>query len=157
MIDLSGVVNHFGLIKIANELIGKPFLWHARGPDAFDCLGLVLYVYKHALHNELPDPASTNPLHVSGSPLADKFKRIFTDTGDAVKDGDVLVWPVTADLRGHLGIYLDRQILHAVEGKGVLLERCSSFRMNELNTYRHKNFFRGLRRENMIHNGEIAK
>jgi len=27
--------------KVAYDLVGKPFLWGARGPDAYDCWGLV--------------------------------------------------------------------------------------------------------------------
>lgn len=43
------------------DLVGKPWEPCATGPDAFDCWGLVRYVYKHKLGILLPD-LEVNPL-----------------------------------------------------------------------------------------------
>jgi cell wall-associated NlpC family hydrolase len=37
---------------------GKPYKWGAAGPNAFDCSGLVKYVYSTRLHKPLPRTAS---------------------------------------------------------------------------------------------------
>lgn len=34
------------VIKIARQQIGKPYVWGAKGPNSFDCSGLVQYVYQ---------------------------------------------------------------------------------------------------------------
>lgn len=41
------------VLKEASEQIGKPYVWGAKGPNAFDCSGLVQYVYKQALGVDL--------------------------------------------------------------------------------------------------------
>lgn len=35
-------------IKFATSQVGKPYVWGASGPDAYDCSGLVYAAYKHA-------------------------------------------------------------------------------------------------------------
>lgn len=35
-------------IQIASQQAGKPYIWGAAGPDAFDCSGLVHYAYSQA-------------------------------------------------------------------------------------------------------------
>ena len=41
-------------INLLEEQVGKPYVWGATGPEAFDCSGLVRYVYKTALGKEIP-------------------------------------------------------------------------------------------------------
>lgn len=41
------------VIKEASNEIGKPYVWGAKGPNAFDCSGLVQYVFKQALGIDL--------------------------------------------------------------------------------------------------------
>lgn len=41
------------VIDVAAAQIGKPYVWGARGPDAFDCSGLTQYAYKQALGIEI--------------------------------------------------------------------------------------------------------
>ena len=36
------------------DIVGKPYKIGGRGPNAFDCWGLVRYVYKELLNIELP-------------------------------------------------------------------------------------------------------
>lgn len=36
--------------KVAKEQIGKPYVYGAQGPNAFDCSGLVYYIYKKIGH-----------------------------------------------------------------------------------------------------------
>lgn len=38
------------------ELIGKPYAEHGRGPDGYDCIGVVMDVYRRELAVDLPDP-----------------------------------------------------------------------------------------------------
>lgn len=35
-------------LQYAEEQVGKPYVWGARGPNAFDCSGLTYEAYKHA-------------------------------------------------------------------------------------------------------------
>jgi len=35
-------------VQVAESKIGRPYVWGATGPNAFDCSGLVQYAYRHA-------------------------------------------------------------------------------------------------------------
>lgn len=41
-------------IKTLENQIGKPYVWGANGPHAFDCSGLVRYIYKNELGKDIP-------------------------------------------------------------------------------------------------------
>jgi cell wall-associated NlpC family hydrolase len=42
------------VLALAQRLRGRPYVWGAAGPHAFDCSGLVQYVFRHALGLRLP-------------------------------------------------------------------------------------------------------
>jgi cell wall-associated NlpC family hydrolase len=42
-----GVADSNAVIALAKAQIGKPYVWGATGPDAFDCQGLVGWVFRH--------------------------------------------------------------------------------------------------------------
>jgi len=46
------------VIHVAHAQKGKPYRYGAAGPKAFDCSGLVQYVYRHALGERLPRTAA---------------------------------------------------------------------------------------------------
>lgn len=37
---------HGGVVGVAYDQLGKPYVWGAAGPDAFDCSGLTMYCYR---------------------------------------------------------------------------------------------------------------
>jgi cell wall-associated NlpC family hydrolase len=45
-------------VSVAAAQKGKPYKWGATGSAAFDCSGLVVYVYDKRLHKNLPRTAS---------------------------------------------------------------------------------------------------
>lgn len=52
-------------ITYARAQIGKPYLWGATGPDAFDCSGLVYAAYRKSIARTSQDQWATGR-HVSG-------------------------------------------------------------------------------------------
>lgn len=104
------------------DLIGKPFAESARGPESFDCLGLVLEVARR-IGKTLPEYVSSEEeLHRqlgSGGEALGGLQRI-----EAAEPGAVVL------LRGvpaHLGIMIDRWwMLHSAAGLGCVRERISS-------------------------------
>lgn len=46
------------VIAWARKQAGKPYSYGAAGPNAFDCSGLVMYVFQHAIHRSLPHNAA---------------------------------------------------------------------------------------------------
>ena len=87
-------------VEIAAGLIGKPYVWGAEGPRAFDCSGLTQYVYR-----EIGVPLPRRAVSQS---------RIGAAAGRRLQRGD-LVFFSTDERRSlvtHVGIY---------EGGGVMI------------------------------------
>jgi cell wall-associated NlpC family hydrolase len=62
---------------------GKPYSYGAAGPGAFDCSGLVMYVFQHAVGRSLPHNAAQqyHSLHHVRRQHLRKGDLIFTDNG----------------------------------------------------------------------------
>ncbi|RRO19200.1 NlpC/P60 family protein [Saccharopolyspora rhizosphaerae] len=91
-------------LSYAKGQLGKPYVWGAAGPAAFDCSGLTQQAWK-AAGVEIPKYSQTQyfqgGVHV---PLAQ------------AQPGDLVFWGYGRDPRGihHVGLYLgDDQLLHA--------------------------------------------
>lgn len=88
-------------VDIAAGLIGRPYVWGAEGPDAFDCSGLTQYVYGE-IGIELPRRAISQSR--SGEPADRRLQR-----------GDLVFF--SSDAAGsvvtHVGIY---------EGAGLMID-----------------------------------
>jgi cell wall-associated NlpC family hydrolase len=86
-----------GVVGIAMQELGKPYVWGASGPSAFDCSGLVAYVYAQ-VGVSLPHNAAAQ--YGYGSPVA------YED----LQAGDLVFFSGL----GHVGIYIGAgQFIHA--------------------------------------------
>jgi cell wall-associated NlpC family hydrolase len=96
------------IVRYATTLLGKPYQSAAKGPEAFDCSGLVYYVYKHF---DIKLPVSTNGLNRSGVEI----------TRDDVVSADLVLFKIRSDY--HVGIMInDRQFIHASKSRGVAVD-----------------------------------
>jgi len=88
------------VVDLAATLIGRPYVWGAEGPRAFDCSGLTQYVYQE-FGIELPRRA------IDQSKFGDHVRRL--------QPGDLLFF--STDLRQslvtHVGLY---------EGNGMMIQ-----------------------------------
>lgn len=89
----------------ALQFVGKPYVFGAAGPGAFDCSGLVKYVFEKLGYASLPHSAAAQIM----SPKFVKIPR------SQVGAGDLVYWP------GHIGIALDnrRGVFAPRPGKSV--------------------------------------
>jgi cell wall-associated NlpC family hydrolase len=71
------------VLKEASRQRGKPYVYGAAGPHAFDCSGLVRFVFGHALHRWLPHNAAQqyHSLHHIKRKNLRRGDLIFTDNG----------------------------------------------------------------------------
>ena len=102
------------VVDVAASLIGRPYVWGAEGPRAFDCSGLTQYAYQQ-FGIELPRRA------ISQSKVGDRVGRL--------QRGDLLFFADNSrrSLVTHVGIY---------EGRGRMIEaskRYGRVRRSELN------------------------
>lgn len=108
---------------LIRTLLGKPFRWNARGPDAYDCWGLVAHVLDQLGR---PYPRSdwfVNPEH----PESDCVRMFFDQEQsgrwvktDTLSPGNVVAMTPHRRVR-HVGIQTPRGILHTTAEHGVML------------------------------------
>lgn len=93
------------VVDLAAALIGRPYVWGAEGPIAFDCSGLTQYVYQQ-VGVELPRRAISQSKF--GHPAGSRFHR-----------GDLLFFSTDTrrPLVTHVGLY---------EGDGLMIDASKS-------------------------------
>lgn len=101
------------IVDFAYTLIGKPYVYGAEGPNAFDCSGFTSYVYRHAAGVEISRTTWTQ----YGQGVAVSYGEL--------QPGDLVF---TYDL-GHVGIYVGGgQYIHAPQpGEGVKVSTIQGF------------------------------
>jgi len=104
-----GASTRLSILTQARQQIGKPYLWGAAGPDAFDCSGLVNYCYANSGIAAL-DPGGSH------GPTANDLYETYCDSLGSVGDllpGDLVFYDYEwSDYYGayrvpHVGIYTD--------------------------------------------------
>lgn len=100
------------IVSYALTQRGDPYVWGAEGPDAFDCSGLVEYVYKHF---GLDTPRTTQQMIRSTALQPVQRKDL--------QPGDLIFSNWTGATSSHVGIYTGSgSIIEAPEpGKNVTL------------------------------------
>lgn len=109
--DVSPLAGSGVAIAAVNAALGKqgsPYVWGAKGPDEFDCSGLVQWSYQQAGKSL---PSSTRSQVSAGTSVSE----------DELKPGDVIFYYSTAS---HNGIYIGGgKVVHApTEGQDVKVE-----------------------------------
>lgn len=93
------------------DLLGKPYKNGGRGPDAFDCSGLVYYAFKKS---GLTVPVTAEEQGQGGAEVS----------RDAVLPGDLVVFKIKRDF--HVGIMLNEgEFVHASKSRGVAIDNLS--------------------------------
>ncbi|MFL9892832.1 NlpC/P60 family protein [Paraburkholderia sp. RL17-381-BIF-C] len=111
----------------ANAYIGLPWVDGARGPDCFDCWGLLSWVQLHHFDVVLPElpalPDTRRDLYRAHMDTGAwrLIERPVHGSGVLLRGGD----------RPHVGVYLDLDgggVLHAQEGAGVIFTERSKLK-----------------------------
>lgn len=104
------------MISAAKSQLGKPYILGAKGPDSFDCSGLVYYCLKKA-------DVYCRRLDASGYARNDSWKKI--TNLENVKKGDLLFFrSETSNSVGHVGIYIGSgEMIDASSGNGSVVRR----------------------------------
>jgi len=81
---------HGGVVGIAMQYLGTPYVWGGASPSGFDCSGFVMYVYAQV---GVSLPHSSYAQYGAGVPVSQ----------DQLQPGDLVFF----DGLGHVGIYID--------------------------------------------------
>ena len=113
------------VVQIALDQVGKPYVWAAAGPDAFDCSGLMLYAYREGMGLNLYHQASTQATYG------------YEVSPDDMQPGDMIFYDNNPSRDGidHVSMYIGGgQIVHAARpGVGVVTQ---AFSMNNVTNIR---------------------
>lgn len=107
--------------------IGKPFEDGGRGPESYDCWGLVVAVCRDHLGLELPSYGEVSARDLARSARLFEAGAADEEEWDAVttpRAGDVVLMRSAQGGRRivHVGVMADsRRVLHCEEGAGVVL------------------------------------
>lgn len=115
------------VVAYARQQLGDPYVFGAEGPNAFDCSGLVQYVYKHF---GLNTPRTTYDMARS-----DKLQKI---SRKDLQPGDLIFSNWIGRQSSHVGIYAGNgQIIEAPEpGKDVMVTKLGPGYWSHVDGYR---------------------
>ncbi len=97
-------------VSISAAQKGKPYKYGAVGPRAFDCSGLVVYVYNTRLHKKLPRTATA------------QRKATMRVSKSSIRPGDLVFFAASSTSRvSHVGVYAGHgKIWHSPKPGGVV-------------------------------------
>lgn len=105
------------IVQEAYRHLGKPYVWGAKGPNAFDCSGLAYAVYANATG------------HYIGGWTGDQQYAGTQIPVNEAQPGDLLFWGAPTSVTTHVAIYIGNgQYIHAPQpGDVVKIGSLSSF------------------------------
>jgi cell wall-associated NlpC family hydrolase len=108
------------MIKIS-DLIGIPFKNRGRGPEEYDCYGLVQEIYRRC-GIDIPDYTVNALDFMAVNAVYQENKKIWIPT-ERPEFPDVLAMKFNSPLVNHVGVYLgNHQFVHAREGSNSCIE-----------------------------------
>lgn len=115
----------------ASSLIGLPWQYGARGPEAFDCWGFVCYVQREFYGITLPDIAVPETWRGAHELLMNHTEHAHWSEVREPVDGDIVMMARNR-LPVHIGVSLRanavRGILHCLQPSGVVFQSLPSMR-----------------------------
>lgn len=133
----AGASHHWAI-----EYIGKPWENGGRGPVAFDCWGLLWFIYRKNLGIELPSYPNTD---AKGLTLVRQLIKDEASGGDWKRIAQPVNYCGVRLSPSHVGIYLATDgglILHAADGHNVVAQ---SVRVLQASGFKSLEFFQHVR------------
>ena len=132
----------------AYDYLNKPWLIGGRGPDNFDCWGLVYCIYRDRygiLLPAYPTITSKNMLAVTKAITSGAAESDWVKLKEPI-DGCVVALSKNTKILHHVGIYLDIDrgvLLHATDAGAVIAQSMhdlNRFGWRRIEYYKHKDY-----------------
>ncbi|WP_039758437.1 NlpC/P60 family protein [Bartonella queenslandensis] len=115
--------------------IGLPWQAGAKGPDSFDCWGLLIWVQKHHFARDLPDipvfddDVKKIALTFRNHPERKRWRRV-----NRPKQGDAVLMRQSRHPI-HVGLWVsisptEQGVLHCIKGSGVVFQNTASLKLS---------------------------
>lgn len=117
------------------ELVGTPFEYGGRGPDSFDCYGLVMHIMKEKHGLDIPDFRSVSD-QAAIMAMAAVGLQSWERTSE--RTGSIAVFRIGRFI-SHCGYMLDdMRMIHTWDKSGgVVIERVDSWQQRTVGFYRY--------------------
>ncbi len=103
------------VIKMAEDLLGKRYVWGAKGPNSFDCSGFVYYLLTH-------NGVKTGRLNALGFSKESQWDKI--EKLPDLRAGDIVFFSTNGKRVGHTGLYIgDGKMIDASSSNGKVVKR----------------------------------
>lgn len=110
---------------IVSDMIGKPFLYGGRGPNAYDCYGVATEVYRRA-GSSLPDITSVTSCATQHLAFNSGANRWF-DKVEEPQYLDIILFQIMPKYVTHCGVYLEHgKFIHVMDKINVSIEYIDS-------------------------------
>lgn len=127
-------------LSIFQSLIGKPWVSGGRGPDEFDCWGLLVFVYFACLQIRLPSHPNLNAKDIS---LTTKLSNSIIQGGSWVQikmPTHLCAVGMSANrLVHHVGLWITdgeaEGVFHSVDGQGAVFQSIASIRQSGMQNF----------------------
>lgn len=108
------------------DLLGKPFEYGGRGPDSFDCFGLVMEVHKRH-GNELPDYISRADSEYQCNMFSHGIANYYEQV-EKPEPLDIVMFQILPRFVTHCGVIVDQygKFVHITRKTSVSCERIDS-------------------------------
>lgn len=117
-------------VDLVRSILGAPWVNGARGPEEFDCWGVVHWCYKQILEIDLPwFPCDAHDLRAVTREFSNCSSSPQWELVDRPKRGMEIVLMSSGRLLHHVGLWLPfdgGRVLHSLQGVGVRLQSESS-------------------------------
>ena len=124
------------MVTCFNDLIGVEFTYGGRGPDAYDCWGLVKECYRRWHGVILPDYRSTSSLAENALVIEQEGEKLWRELPE-IAPGSVLLIRIKG-FGAHVGFaHSPTRFLQALEGNGVVESRVQVYRRQIIGAYEY--------------------
>ncbi|MCY9806309.1 NlpC/P60 family protein [Lentilactobacillus senioris] len=103
--------SYSSIYKLAKKNLGKPYVYGATGPYAFDCSGFTSYVYKKAAKVTIPRTAAA------------QYQAAKKVSYKNMKKGDLVFFGYSAYSIYHVGVYVGNGQMIDAQNNGVVKEK----------------------------------
>ncbi len=111
--------------EIYKDLIGKDFKYMARGPEEFDCLGLMYEMYKRL---DMPMPEQISVIDKRLRQAAFEEGKSMFETVEFPRPGVIVGFRI-GGLLNHVGMMLnDLKFIHIQQNKRVCIEKINDLK-----------------------------
>ena len=127
------------LEQVIGRMVGKPFAWQGRGPDYYDCWGVVYEILCFLGCTEVPDYEDVNNPNSVIKMMAIETTTPKWQLVNDSRTGDVILLSKAKEIFHHAGVITEWGVVHAIPKAGVIVSKLQD--LHQIG-YKHQKVYR---------------